>query len=1081
MKASQEHVRYILETNIMFNMMPDADKRFLQTLFEQHTYNPGDTVVEQNRPMDGFYYIYDGKVRLLEENEQKRRSLGYLEKEASFGETALFKEDKWAYNITAIEPTIIFKLPREKILPSLQANPEMEQHFRREAGFVSFSLRLRALLGDQQTNPCSPKDFSYILHNIGIKRIAAGKNIFSQNHQDPPEKEGPRLYLIESGEVELIRQPVHGDPIVLDRHLGPGRLVGESAAIDPKNDDGRYPHTARALTDVTVLIFAQPLVQKILEINPALHEQLRSRSKGFILKEQQELAKKQLNEGIEQRIKLKEGVTEEEFLALQKETKTITTFPVVNQRTDSEAAAACLAMITHHHRKKEELNLAQIVELSKLTGRNITPQTIVGGSELLGYRAAAYAINFDELKTIQLPGIIGWENYHYMVLYKITDKEVFLADPVEGLKTLSKEEFIRSWTEAEIAGTDKNDPERGLFIALVPTTAFFELKIEQKKPLSYFIGYMLPYKKFFMDALVGSLILNLLGLATPLFTQTIVDTVVVHSDRSLLNMMLGGMVLVAIFRTLTTGAQSLILAHTTARIDMKMMSEFYRHVLSLPMSFFLTRNKGDILTRFGDNAKIRAIIAGSTITVILSTLMMFIYLFMMFGYSKSLSLITLFFIPIYIVITLYFTPRIKNIAKEMAITNANSQSALIESLNGIETLKATANEHMARFRWENFFVDNVNKGFQMQRLGLTSNSLNQLTQISSQVAILWVGANEVMDNQMTIGELMGFQMLMGMVMGPITQIIQLWNSSQDVRISIDRVSEILEVKPEQDAITKESRIPAAMDEQVKGRIIFDKVNFSYSANGKENHIMKDFELVVEPGDRVAFVGAAGCGKSTIAKMILGFNMPHPSGGACTIDGKDIRELNLAEMRRQIGVVLQHGFLFAGTVAENIALGDPEPNMIAVKESARLAGADEFITKMAMGYNTPVGERGQAVSGGQLQRICIARALYRSPKIMIFDEATSALDNRTEALVQKNIKDILVGRTSFTIAHRLNTIIDSDYICYIKDGKVAEKGSHDQLTNVDFLREQNYSGLYYRLAQSQFTLDELPDEEQFRLS
>lgn len=233
--------------------------------------------------------------------------------------------------------------------------------------------------------------------------------------------------------------------------------------------------------------------------------------------------------------------------------------------------------------------------------------------------------------------------------------------------------------------------------------------------------------------------------------------------------------------------------------------------------------------------------------------------------------------------------------------------------------------------------------------------------------------------------------------------------------------------------------------------------------------MKGFDLTIEPGERVAFVGAAGCGKSTIAKMVLGFNMPNPTGGTCTIDGKSIRDVDLHTLRRNIGVVLQDAFLFSGTVAENIALGDPEPNMVAVKEVARKAGADEFICNLSMGYQTPIGEKGVGLSGGQRQRVCIARALYRRPKILLFDEATSALDNETEALVQENIREVMAGRTCITIAHRLTTIVDSDYICVIKAGKVAEKGTHDELIDPVFLKDNGFSGLYYRLAERQFKL------------
>jgi ATP-binding cassette subfamily B protein len=426
----------------------------------------------------------------------------------------------------------------------------------------------------------------------------------------------------------------------------------------------------------------------------------------------------------------------------------------------------------------------------------------------------------------------------------------------------------------------------------------------------------------------------------------------------------------------------------------------------------------------------------------------------------------------YLAVILYFTPRIKAISQEIFLTNSMSQARLIESLNGIETLKATANEYMARANWENAFVENVNRGFQSARLNLMSGSLNKLVGLSSSVVILWIGANQVIEGAMSIGELMGFNMLTGMVIGPILAMVGLWNNLLEVPISVDRVGDILEVKSEQEPITHPEKIPATLSE-CQGKIEFSKVNFSYVANDKENFVMKDFDLVIEPGQRVGFVGPSGCGKSTIAKMILGFNLPKT--GTCTIDNKDIKSIELAALRRNIGVVLQDSFIFSGTVAENIALGDPEPDLQAVTEAARLAGAHEFVINYPLDYQTPIGEKGMGISGGQRQRICIARALYRKPKILIFDEATSALDNESEKRIQENMAAILRGRTSITIAHRLSTIIDSDMICYISGGKVAEKGTHAQLTDPEYLKEQGYKGLYYKLAQAQFNLPALePD-------
>ncbi|MBF0188876.1 MAG: cyclic nucleotide-binding domain-containing protein, partial [Magnetococcales bacterium] len=705
MSATQEALQYILETHIMFSLLPDGDKRFLQTLFEMHTFQAQEVIAEQGETMDGMYYVYSGDVRLKQTLAGKRASLGVLEKDSSFGESSLNNpEEQWPYQVVAETQVVVFRLPTEKLGPSLRSNPGMVSHFKKEASYITLSHRLRGMLG---RGKYTAQQFSDILHNIGIKKIKAGAPVFEQGTEDP------RLYYIERGEVELTRTPIQGDPLLLET-VHAGSLLGESAALDEGENTGKHGHSAICVDEVTVLVIRQAEVEAILAINPALHEDLRIRVKRLKDKEQEEVGVRERAEGLDQRIKLANGVTEEEYISLEGRKTDPRRFPIVKQRQESDCGAACLSMILNHYGK--EFSLGQVVELTNLSSEGPTPANIITGGELIGFSCQAFALRFEDLEQVKLPAIIGWEGHHYAVLYRISGKTVHIADPAKGIVRMKRKEFEKGWTQAVVPGV-ATSPDVGVLIALNPTIKFEQIE-PPKRPILHFVGYIWPYKKYFMDALVAALILNLLGLASPLFTQTIVDTVVVHKDASLLNMMLGGMILVAIFKTVTVVAQSMLLAHTTARIDMRLMSEFYRHVLSLPMGFFLTRNKGEILARFGENAKIRAIIAGSTITVVLSTLMMFIYLLMMFGYSSSLTWVALFFIPMYVLITLYFTPKIKAIAQQMFLTNSKSQSYLIESLNGIETLKATANEYMARARWENSFVDNVNKGFEMQKLNL---------------------------------------------------------------------------------------------------------------------------------------------------------------------------------------------------------------------------------------------------------------------------------------------------------------------------------------------------------------------------
>lgn len=1050
MEKYRDKINSLFDDHIMFSRQSEEDKKVMADLCQVLTLENGEILAEQFTPMHGMFSVVSGSIRVKQTVEGRRIFLGDLPSESSFGELSLVKDCNWEFQYSAIGKVTLLFLAAEKLRDLQNDRPGIGSIFKQHIGQIQLSHRLKSLLG---AGKCSNEQFSEMLNNLGVKKIPKGNPIFLQGDIDP------RLYYIESGTVDLSKK-IEEEEVFLDR-CTKGELIGESGALHALSLNGAQPYTASAVTDTTVIVVKQPEVLSIFEINPDLNQQLQKRAEFLVKTEKEQLAALDHAKGMDMRIKLAESVTEEEFRRSGKE-KDIGKFPILQQGDESECGAACLTMITRHYGKN--FRLGQIKELSNVSTAYASPINIITGAENLGYNAKSYALAYNDLEKVKLPGIIGWEGLHYAVVYRVNKRKIFLADPLDGQKVLDKDEFITGWTRAEVPGVPTKE-EQGLFIAFDPTIKFSRLE-PPKRPIYHFLSYLLPFKKFFFEAFLAALIINLLVLATPLFIQVIVDNVVVHKDVSLLNMMLGGMALVTLFSTLMMVVQRLLLAHTTARLDMKLMSEFYRHLLSLPLAFFLTRNKGEILTRFGENAKIRAILTGSTITVVLNTLLLTIYFLMMFAYNVKLTFIVIAFIPGYIGLILYFTPKIKDLAQKIFLTTSQAQGYLIEALNGIETIKATSNEYMARARWENTFVEKVNYVFKQAQLILLSSSLQGTLRLTSNVIILWYGANQVIAGNMSIGELMGFNMLVSMVMGPVQQFVQLWDQLQEVRISIDRVGDVLNVEPEQRFISSPEVMPGVLT-QCKGRIEFSKVNFSYVSGGKENLVMKNFDLVIEPGEHVAFVGPSGCGKSTIVKMILAFNIP--KSGECRVDGKNIVDLDLGSLRGHIGVVLQDSFLISGTAAENIALGDPEPDLAAVKTAARLAGVDGVIMRWPMGYQTPLGEKGMGISGGQRQRVCIARALYRQPKILIFDEATSALDNESEKLIQSHMRDILKGRTSITVAHRLSTIVDADKICFVFNGKVAEMGSHNDLTNPDFLKENGYKGLYYNLAKEQFNL------------
>jgi ATP-binding cassette subfamily B protein len=345
-------------------------------------------------------------------------------------------------------------------------------------------------------------------------------------------------------------------------------------------------------------------------------------------------------------------------------------------------------MIAQHYGKK--FTVGQVQEMTSLTMNNPTPINIITSAERLGFNSKAYSINYETALRLTLPAIIGWENYHYVVLVELTAKEACIADPDAGIKRISRKEFLKSWSSAEVPGVSQESSENGVYIAFYPTRAFLS-QYEPKRPYMHFVGYILPYKFYFFEAMIAALTINVLGMASPLFTQTIIDTVIVHKDIALLNVMLVGMVLCAMLTTLASSAQSMLLAFVTARIDLRLVAEFYRHVLSLPMNFFLTRNKGDIMSRFGENQKIRNIMAGQTITVILNLMMIGVYIAMMVAYSGALTVIYLMFIPLYIGIILFFTPLLRANSNKIFLTSSQSQSQLIEALNGIEAIKRNTN------------------------------------------------------------------------------------------------------------------------------------------------------------------------------------------------------------------------------------------------------------------------------------------------------------------------------------------------------------------------------------------------------
>jgi ATP-binding cassette subfamily B protein len=575
-----------------------------------------------------------------------------------------------------------------------------------------------------------------------------------------------------------------------------------------------------------------------------------------------------------------------------------------------------------------------------------------------------------------------------------------------------------------------------------------------RSPWARFASYLAPYKNIIGHLILATLIIEILGVAPPIIVQNILDRVVVHHSVQLLHVLIVGLILSHVFTQLTTVLRGFLSNYLTRSLDFTMISQFFMHTLSLPMSFFNKRRTGDIFARFQENLTVRNFMTESTISTILNVLMTFIYFIVLFMYNVKMTLLLIAFVIPLCLLTLAITPKIKDYARRAFETSTDAEAVLMETISGAETVKAMGLERPMRMRWEKKYAKSLDVQYRSRRFDILMGLVGQLLNSTTTVVILWVGANMVLSNELTIGQLIAFNMLMGSVMSPLMGLIGLWDELQETGVSMERLGDVLDIEPEQKPADIESRI---LLPELDGHIRFEDVFFRYG--GKETPlVLENISLEITPGELVAIVGPSGSGKTTLAKLVVGFYPP--TEGKIYVDGYDLKVVDKEYFRRQVGYVMQNNLLFSGTIVDNIAAGDENPDKRRVVKVAKLADAHGFISAMPLGYEQIVGERGVGLSGGQMQRLCIARALYHNPRILVLDEATSALDTQSESNILKNMQGVLEGRTAIVIAHRLSTIMNADKILVLYNGSIVEEGRHQELVD----RE----GMYYQLVQRQMT-------------
>lgn len=717
----------------------------------------------------------------------------------------------------------------------------------------------------------------------------------------------------------------------------------------------------------------------------------------------------------------------------------VTGFPFV---AGVNTGAACLTMVANHLQNSVQLEWVQRQLRSQRSS------DLMEAAEKVGLQLRHVRVDWSELRLLGLPALMLWKDIendaqenptgngsrsprHWVVVYAIKGDRLIIADPLNANQTC--EIIPRTLVEASWDGQ------------------LWQAETIQKQDrfsLAWFLPAVWKYRVLLSEVLLASFTLQVLGLAAPIITQVVIDKVMVQGSLSTLDVMAFALLAVAFFEALLGTLRLFIFTHTARRLDLSLSAQLFRHLMRLPLSYFESRRVGDTVARVQELENIRQFLTGTAMTVILDAIFAVVYLTIMFYYSVPLTWVALSVLPLFALLTLIATPILRGWLNETFNRSADSQSFLVETVTGIHSVKAHTAEQVSRERWEGLFARFIRTGFKASTTSNISNNIADFLTNLSSLIILWFGAKLVIEQKLTIGQLIAFQMLSGRMTGPLLRLIQLWQNLQQVLLSVDRIGDILNTAPEAEAGSGLVLPP------LRGQVEFDQVFFRY--HPQQEPVLRGISFSVEPGMLVGVVGRSGSGKSTLSKLIQ--RLYPVESGRILIDGFDVKSADLASLRQQIGVVLQEDFMFNGTIFDNISLGNPDVTAEKVVEAARLAAAHDFISELPHGYETNIGERGTALSGGQRQRLALSRLFLSQAPILLLDEATSALDSETEQQVLQSLQRVSQNRTVFLIAHRFAPLKKADLIVVLEKGVLVEKGTHDQL-----LRDK---GLYYSLYQRQ---------------
>ncbi len=710
-------------------------------------------------------------------------------------------------------------------------------------------------------------------------------------------------------------------------------------------------------------------------------------------------------------------------------------YPYIWGRGPLDGSLACFVMLSQYFNIPMRRDvLRQILTKQQEHKGSISLQLCAAAAEFMGLTTQMLKVPTATITRLQLPVMIAWQD-SFAIIYKNSNQELLIAVPEMGLLRYKLRDFAANWGqegEVLLLQTTKNTPKA-------------------RFSLSWFVPAIKRHRKVLIEVLVASIVIQLFGLVNPLVTQVIIDKVLVGNSPETLEVFGIFLLVVAVIEAILTTVRTHLFVDTTNRIDLSLGSEVISHLLRLPLSYFERHPVGELATRIHELENIRSFLTGTALTVVMDAVFSVVYIAVMAIYSPILTLVALATVPFFGLLNLIVSPLMRRQLQEKAERNAETQSYLVEVMGGMQTVKAQNLEMRSRWQWQKRYAHYISAGFKTVSTQTTASSFSSFLNKFSSMLVLWVGAYLVLNQQLTLGQLIAFRILSGYVTSPLLRLMQLWQNFQETALSLQRLADILDTPQETETETQNILMPG-----IQGHVRYENLCFSFREHGVLQ--LSNINLDIPAGSFIGIVGQSGSGKSTLLKLLP--RLYEPKSGKILIDGYDISKVELYSLRRQIGMVLQDTLLFDGTVRENIALGSPDASDEEIIAAAQVAYAHDFIMDLPSGYNTSVGERGSALSGGQRQRIAIARTVLQNPQLLILDEATSALDYNAEAQVCRNLATAFQGKTVFFITHRLSTIRNADVILMMDRGVVVEQGTHEEL--------MARKGYYYCLYQQQET-------------